>query len=113
MALIRHTEAASLAREAMVLDLGDLARQADELKALAEAEAERIVEGAVEQRRMILKGARDEGYDEGYKCGHAEGVEAGQREGREEKLAEFSERFANVITGRPNHIPSQAPCCRV
>ena len=98
MALIRHTEAASLARDAMVLNLGDLQRQADELKSLAEAEAARIIEAAHEQRRLILQGAREEGYEAGYKDGHEQGTETGQREGRDEKLAEYAGRLENVAS---------------
>lgn len=89
MALIKHSQAASVTRDALVLDLGDLRAQADRILADARAQAERIRRDAkAEATRLTERAAED-----GRAAGHAEGLEAGRAEGREAAHAEAVEEF--------------------
>lgn len=86
MALIRNKEADQTAQDAVVLDLGDLRREADRLRKRAEAEAEQIREEARAEARRLTEGAEQRGYEAGYEKGHAEGREAGYQKGHAEAL---------------------------
>jgi len=99
MALIRHAQARTLARDAYVLDLGDLKQQADELKASAEQEAVRIVGAAHKERDRILEGSAEQGRISGHSEGHATGLAEGRTTGREEAFAENSEKLARLAEG--------------
>lgn len=88
MAMIRDTAAARLAEDAIVLDLGDLRRQAEQMKREAETEAARIVEEAQAEARRLTDGAEKAGSEIGYAKGHAEGLEAGRAEGHAAALEE-------------------------
>src|ERR1044071_6017219 len=96
MALIRQADARTMARDAIVLDLGDLAAQGELLKARARAEAERIVSDAAAERKRLLDGAADEGR----RLGLAQGLEQGRREGieqgRRESVVAESERLTKL-----------------
>lgn len=96
MALIRHAQAKNIARDALVLDLGDLKRQAEELKASAEQEAARIIREARLERDRIVEGAYEEGFDRGQAEGYAKGETVGLEEGKMEALGEFTERFRSI-----------------
>lgn len=98
MAMIKNALASELARDAVVLDLGDLKRQAEDLRRRAENEAERIIAEAQEQRRRLLEGAAEEGRAEGREQGIAEGRAEGAEEGRAAALKEHSARIDNVLT---------------
>ncbi|MCZ6543679.1 MAG: hypothetical protein O6768_08445, partial [Planctomycetota bacterium] len=76
MALIKNTEAAGFVRQGVVLDLGDLNRQAERVLEQARAEAQRIVEHSqAEAQELVAQAAQR---------GHAEGKEQGLTEGREQ-----------------------------
>ncbi len=93
MALIPNAQGAELSRKAIVLDLGDLERQADWLKEQAEKAAEEHIIAARQERERILAGA----HEEGHAAGHQEGYEAGLSEGREAGRAEaLEERRAQI-----------------
>ena len=86
MALIRNREAEQSAQDAIVLDLGDLRREADRLRRQAHEEAERIRADARAEAQRLTEGAEQRGYEAGYQKGHAEGLEAGRKEGHEAAL---------------------------
>lgn len=86
MALIRNREAEQSAQDAIVLDLGDLRREADRLRRQAHEEAERIRAEARAEAQRLTEGAEQRGYEAGYNKGHAEGLEAGRKEGHDEAL---------------------------
>lgn len=96
MALIRQSSTGTITRDAVVLDLGDLSRQGEQLKTRARAEADRIVAEAKAERERLLAGAAEEGRA----AGHAKGLEQGQREGheagRQAALAEMKQRLATL-----------------
>ena len=56
MPLIKEQSAAPAIRDAIVLDLGDLAQQATRLKQEARDQAQRIVEEAKQQAEQIVAG---------------------------------------------------------
>ncbi|MCC6660865.1 MAG: hypothetical protein IT437_08265 [Phycisphaerales bacterium] len=82
MALIRQHDIAG--RDAVVLDLGDLMRQGERIKAAARAEADRTAAAARDERARIVAGAEEEGrkqgHEQGLATGHAEGLAAGRAE---------------------------------
>jgi flagellar biosynthesis/type III secretory pathway protein FliH len=84
MALIRHANARTMARDAIVLDLGDLAAQGALLKARARAEADQILENAKAERERMFNGAAEEGR----RAGQAKGLEEGRKQGNEAGRAE-------------------------
>lgn len=93
MALIKHAQSGDLASDAVVLDLGDLRREGERLRARAQAEADRIIAEARAERERLITGAREEGFELGKQEGHAEGVEEGRADGREEARAEAAPRL--------------------
>lgn len=93
MALIKRADAESIARDAMVVDLGDLVRQGERIRARARTESEQIIAAAQAERERILQGAREQGHAEGF----ARGVEDGRAKGREDALAQsIGERKAGL-----------------
>lgn len=96
MALIKQANSASAAREAIVLNLGDLRREADRLREEALSERDRILAEARAERDRILEGASERGYEDGYREGFAKGVEQGERDGAEKAYAESVERMGSI-----------------
>lgn len=93
MAVIKHSERDRLARNAVVLDLGDLRRAADALEARSVAHAKKIVEDANTERARLITGAAEKGFA----AGKADGLAKGQTEGREQGRVEALERHAPEI----------------
>lgn len=82
MALIRHAEAEKIARDAIVLDLGDVRAQAELILSRAESQASRTLMEARAERERIIAGAHEQGLREGTEQGHAEGLVLGAERGR-------------------------------
>jgi flagellar biosynthesis/type III secretory pathway protein FliH len=96
MALIRRADADAIARDAMVVDLGDLMRQGERIRERAKAEAEQIVAAARAEREKILKGAREQGYAEGFAKGRVEGEAKGREEAMAQSIAERKTALASI-----------------
>ncbi|GJQ28177.1 MAG: hypothetical protein HBSAPP03_00610 [Phycisphaerae bacterium] len=79
MAVVRMGDVQREGSGAIVLDLGDLTRQGEQMLAKARRDAAMIVEQASQERARLLAGAREEGFARGL----AEGREEGRREGLE------------------------------
>ena len=96
MAVIKSANTSRLVRNAVVLDLSDLGRQAEVIRAEARAEAEAILaEARVEAERLRAEAAeagRGEGHAEGLEAGR----EAGRHEGRDAVRAELAPRMEAV-----------------
>lgn len=88
MPVLRMGDVERESRGAIVLDLGDLTRQGDELRARARRDAAGILEQAAKERAALLAGAREEGYAAGLAAGLAEGRAKGHAEGLAAALAE-------------------------
>lgn len=93
MPLIKEHSAATNTHDAIVLDLGDLRKQAQALKQQAHDEAARILAEARAEAERLTAEASEIGHRQGYERGHAEGLEAGRAAGREEAVAATSEQF--------------------
>jgi flagellar biosynthesis/type III secretory pathway protein FliH len=94
MALIRQREADRIAHDAIVLDLGDLRRQGEELVRKAQEQAAQVLESARQEReRVVATGysqGRAKGFADGLIAGKAEGLELGKAEAFEKHAREFA-----------------------
>ncbi len=86
MGMIRRADLADAARNALVMDLGDLSARGEALVREADARAEQILRQAEAERERLISTAREEGlragHAEGLARGHAEGVARGVAEAR-------------------------------
>jgi hypothetical protein len=77
MALIKHSNSRDIARDAVVLDLGDLQRQAALITRAAHDQAAAVLAEARAERERIVAGAaeagRAAGFEEGWSRGGAQG----------------------------------------
>ena len=99
MALIKNADALGRTGGAVVLDLGDIARQAEALRAAAIAQAEGVVEEARRERERLIAGAADIGFKEGEARGHEAGLHAGFDEGRRTVFEEHARQIAAIEAG--------------
>lgn len=88
MGLIKRAQFDPTREVGVPLDLGDLRRQGDEIRRLAQEEAERVLAEAHAERKRIVANAAQDGHAEG----HAKGLEEGRAEGREQGRAEALEQ---------------------
>lgn len=99
MALIRNAAASTLARDAIVLDLGDLQRQGELLKRRAREEAEQTLAAARRERDRLVAGAAEEGRAAGAAEGRAQGLAEGREQGRAEAMEERRAELEALIGG--------------
>jgi flagellar assembly protein FliH len=86
-------------QDAIVLDLGDLTRQGEQVRARAMAEAESILVKAHADRQKLLASARDEGLAKGHAEGLTKGIEEGRKKGYEEAVAERRQQLDTLAAG--------------
>ena len=96
MPILKSDNQRAAMKEAVVLDLGDLGRQAARLRLQAEGRAEGIVAAAEAEADRIKQAAASKGFDQGLAAGHAEGLAKGREEGKVEALAAASEKLALI-----------------
>jgi len=96
MALIKHAKSDRLLKQAVVLDMGDLARQAERIVSSARDEAGRILADARLKAQQLVDQGDQRGYDEGLRRGLQEGRETGEREGRESALSQTSQHIEQI-----------------
>ncbi len=99
MALIKHAQATLMAREAVVLDLGDLRNQGEAIIAQARARAAEIIREAEAERDRIVAGASQKGHAEGSVRGEADGRAKGETAGKAEALATHAAAFEALCAG--------------
>ena len=103
MALIKNVQAKKIIGGAVVMNLGDVRREADEIIEAARVDAERILAEAKAEARMLVDGAAERGHAEGVARGEVEGrtsgLEAGRTEGFEAAEQSHSPRLAAVADG--------------
>jgi len=122
MAVIKRADAKSIEREAVVLDLGDIARQAEMLRARAREQAEAIVAEARAEREKLISDAQEKGFAAGLDAGYREGYAQGEEEGREtstraarvkldeierawtEALDAFADQRHHLLVGIERHV---------
>ena len=83
MPILKQTQTAGAMKDAVVLDLGDLGRQAARLRMQAEAQAANIITDAEKKAAQLVENASGQGFEQG----RAEGLEQGTREGLEQGRA--------------------------
>ncbi|MBL8989962.1 MAG: hypothetical protein JNJ48_00110 [Phycisphaerae bacterium] len=96
MALIKHANLGDLSKCAVVLDLGDLQRQADAILSAARQRAAAELDEARRERERLVAGAAEAGHAQGLARGLAEGRERGFEQGRAEALAANQEAIAKL-----------------
>lgn len=90
MALIKSANSSRLVKDAVVLDMGALDRQADRILIAAGAQADQILAEARAEARRLTDGADARGHAEGHERGLAEGRQAGRTEGHAEAIEQTS-----------------------
>ncbi|MEL7088125.1 MAG: FliH/SctL family protein [Planctomycetota bacterium] len=110
MPIVKQQSVKPMIRDAVVLDLGDLGRQAARLRAASEAKARQILADARDEAQRIIDAAEKQGFDQGHAAGLAQGVEDGRARGHAEALAagttqvkQVTERFAAVAREWEEH----------
>lgn len=98
MALIKGANSDRLLRDAIVLDMGDLDRQAQRILAEARAEAARIIEQGKAEAQRLIDGADERGYAQGFERGQTEGRQRGEQEGKAEALSQHAAHLQALTT---------------
>ncbi|MBI1369510.1 MAG: hypothetical protein GC162_12760 [Planctomycetes bacterium] len=96
MALIKRSQADCISHDAIVLDLGDLRRQARVLIERAQRQADEILTNAKAEAKRLTDAASKIGHDEGFAKGKAEGFEAGRAAGRIESIRKTDEALVKL-----------------
>jgi flagellar biosynthesis/type III secretory pathway protein FliH len=99
MGMIRRADLEQCARNALVMNLGDLGERGRAIIAGAEAEAQRILSEARAERDRLLSDAREEGRRVGHADGLRQGLEDGRAAGAEEARRASAESIASVTAG--------------
>jgi flagellar biosynthesis/type III secretory pathway protein FliH len=99
MPLIKNSNATRVARDAVVLDLGDLQREADRIIEDARRQADEILADAKREAQRLIDAADAKGHEQGFARGVEEGREQGRAEGREETKQSFQDQFEQLTAG--------------
>src|SRR5262245_4511430 len=83
-------------KDAVVLDMGDLAQQAQRMLATARLEAERIVEEATRRAEALIADAEPRGHAQGYERGVRQGRQHGEAEGRAVAALQHASQLAEL-----------------
>ncbi len=84
MAIIKSHNAETLLKEALVLDLGDVIKQAQQIREDAQAKARSLVSEAQRDAEMIRKSVFDETLEKGFEQGQQQGLKEGREQGLEQ-----------------------------
>lgn len=96
MAIIKSNNAAAMLKDAVVLDLGDIGRQAKALREKAQQQADQLLRDAQAQARQIIDGAEAVGLEQGKAAGFEQGLAEGREQGKAQALAETTEQLAQL-----------------
>jgi flagellar assembly protein FliH len=96
MAVIKSDQSTAVLGSAIVLDMGDLARQAEQIKEAAGLKAEAIVREATQRAGHQAESAKLEAREQGHAEGLEKGLVEGREQGRQEALKEASQRFEKL-----------------
>jgi flagellar assembly protein FliH len=83
-------------RETIVLDLGDLARQAAKLREAAERKAADIIDHAQVEAQHKARQVEQQAHQKGFDAGHAEGFAKGQEQGRQQAFADSQQSLSEL-----------------
>ncbi|MEL6497477.1 MAG: FliH/SctL family protein [Planctomycetota bacterium] len=93
MPVLKARAAQQSAKDAVVLDLADIAQQGEAILRSARDEAARVISEAQAERDRLVSDAAEAGHREGYERGLAEGREAGKLAGETAARAEHAEEL--------------------
>jgi flagellar assembly protein FliH len=96
MPVLKRQHAAPLVKDAIVLDMGDLMRQAERIKAAAEQQARAILADAKAEGARLAAEARQQAHEAGRVEGLQEGRAEGLEQGRTQAFAEAAERLSQL-----------------
>lgn len=103
MALIKNVQAQEIIGSAVVMNLGDVRREADEIIEAAREDARRIIADAKAEAQILVDGAAERGHAEGLARGENEGriagLESGRTEGFDAAEQSHSPRLAAIAEG--------------
>ncbi|MCC5828256.1 MAG: hypothetical protein JJU36_02300 [Phycisphaeraceae bacterium] len=102
MPLIKSPNQSVSMRDTIVLDFGDLARQADRVREDARASAVAIIQHARAEAMALARGTAEEARRKGYQEGLAQGLEEGRASGHQEALQTHQAEFKALIEGWRN-----------
>lgn len=86
MTVMKREHFAPILKEAVVLDLGDVAEQAAKITQAAEARAKRLIAEAQAKAQGIIDNANASGFEDGHKQGVEQGYADGLEKGRAEAM---------------------------
>lgn len=104
MALIKRADVDRVTRDACVLDLGDMERRGELLRTAAREEAARVLADAQAERERLVEGARRDGYASGLAAGRAEGIAQGAEIGRQEAAREHAAAIEKLLASWSNAL---------
>jgi flagellar assembly protein FliH len=96
MPVIKHQTSPMLLKEAIVLDLGDLSRQAARMRAAAEQQAASILEAAQQQCQQMIRESTAKGLAEGQAKGYAQGLKDGREQGKAQTIQEWTDKLEQM-----------------
>jgi len=96
MPVLKHQQAAPKLKDAIVLDLGDVGKQAERMREQARRDAERITKDAEQRAQQLIDGAEAKGHEQGYNAGYEEGLEKGREQGRAEALEQMQAQLQQL-----------------
>ena len=96
MSVIKADKTVGFTKDAVVLDLGDLGRQAARLRMAAEDKAAAIVTQAERKAKELAAGAEAIGFEKGEAAGFEQGLAEGREQGRQEAFEESREQLAQI-----------------
>ena len=99
MPVIKNHLAGSFVKDAIVLDMSDLRRQADHLLDAAKAKAQRVLDEGQTQARELATKAEADAKARGHEQGLAQGLEQGLKAGHAEALAKAQAQFQQLQQG--------------
>ena len=88
MAVIKRAQAENASKSAVVLDLGDIAKQAELLRKQAQARADKIILDAEAKHEELVDTGYEQGERNGYAVGYREGFAKGEDEARQRTTIE-------------------------
>lgn len=96
MSVIKANNTVGFTKDAVVLDLGDIGRQAARLRMVAEDKAGQIITEAERKAQQLIAEASKSGFEEGQVSGFEQGMQEGREQGRQEALEEAREQLAQL-----------------
>ena len=96
MSLIKRQFAEPALKDAIVLDLGDITRQAKQIRDAAEIKAKQIVAEAHKAAEAEATAAHNDASDKGFAEGLAKGIEEGRKDGYEAAIKEHRPKLKQI-----------------